>query len=392
MDKITTMNIGIIGVGKLGLCYALTFEQKGFNVIASSYKKDYIDQLCARQIDTAEPGVAELVANTNIEFTVDNHHVINQCDVIYVMVATPSNPAGDYDITAVEQVVNDLMSHSSDIKDKILIIGSTVNPGDCVQFQEKLFSRGVHVVYCPTFVSQGIVLKEIVDPHSLLLGTENKTVSETCRQIFVKIVGENTPVFCVHPTTAEILKLGGNCRSTLDISYFNVMGQIIINSGLIDDLSASSEYLNFVKIKNQWRPGYGYGGPCYPRDNRSLVHYANKVGINYTLGQVVDEFNTAHSDFLFKHFIQDNTNQLPYYFEYLSYKPGVNIFEESQQLVVCKKLLDAGYTVYVEPSVYLLPKIKNDLGSQYTNVHFVSIEDLTNQGIKVYSSNNLIKE
>ena len=115
------MNIGIIGVGRLGLCYALVLEQQGFNVVASSYKQDYIDQLKLKQSNSVEPGVADLVARTNIEFTVDNHHVIASCDLLYVMVATPSNERGDYDITAVEQVVNNFLTYSGSVANNLRI-------------------------------------------------------------------------------------------------------------------------------------------------------------------------------------------------------------------------------------------------------------------------------
>ena len=67
------MNIGLIGVGRLGLAYALLFEKAGFNVIASSYKKDYVDALTLKQTDSIEPGIAELLQESkNIKFTTDN--------------------------------------------------------------------------------------------------------------------------------------------------------------------------------------------------------------------------------------------------------------------------------------------------------------------------------
>jgi hypothetical protein len=77
---------------------------------------------------------------------------------------------------------------------------------------------------------------------------------------------------------------------------------------------------------------------------------------------------------------------LPFYFDYVSYKKGVNIFEESHQLKICKKLLESGAKVYIEPSVYLLPIIVKELEQQFlNNVEFVSYKDLAQQGIDVYN-------
>jgi nucleotide sugar dehydrogenase len=376
------MNVGIIGVGKLGLAYALVFEQLGHNVVASSYKQDYVDQLLKKQIDSPEPGIEESLKKSNIDFTIDNHHVINLCDIIYVMVATPSTPEGDYDVSAVDLVVQDFINHQGPVAGKILIVGSTVNPGNCQKIQELLNPFGVNVVYCPTFAAQGTVMRNIRDPKSLLLGTNNVEVAEQCRKLFIEVCGEDTPVHIVEPTTAEILKLAGNCKATLEISFFNMISQIVINAGLKHNLDQVDRYLNLVKTKQQWGHGFGFGGPCFPRDNRSMVHYANKLGIDFRLGNTIDEFNQQHVKFLTNYFLQDNINDLPYYFEYITYKPGVNILEESHQLKVCKKLLEAGKQVYVENTKFLLPFIIDELSAQYPNIEFVTLAE---KNIPVYN-------
>jgi hypothetical protein len=326
-----------------------------------------------------------LSASKNIHFTVDNHEIIDSCELIYVMVATPSTSNGDYDVSAVHDVANDFLTHPGDIKNKILIIGSTVNPGTCVELQTLLDPVGVHVVYCPTFVAQGSVLNDIADPHTLSLGTSNTEIANRCKEVFSKLVTPNTPIYQMHSTTAEILKLAGNCRATMEISYFNLVGQILINSGVSDDIDTANQYLNFIKKDQRWKFGFGFGGPCYPRDNNAFVHYAEKVGVDFTIGKVVNQINESHVDFLTQHFLSENTDSLPFYFDYVSYKKGVNIFEESHQLKICKKLLASGAKVYIEPSVYLLPMIIEELEKQFSNsVEFVSCYDLDQQGIDVY--------
>ena len=380
------MNIGIVGVGRLGIAYALVMERQGFNVLASSYKADYVDLLKKKTIDSDEPGIRSMLsASKNIHFTVDNHEIIDSCELIYVMVATPSTSNGDYDVSAVHDVANDFLTHSGNIKNKILVIGSTVNPGTCVELQTLLDPVGVHVVYCPTFVAQGSVLNDIADPHTLSLGTSNTEIANRCKEVFSKLVTPNTPIYQMHSTTAEILKLAGNCRATMEISYFNLVGQILINSGVSDDINTANKYLNFIKKDQRWKFGFGFGGPCYPRDNNAFVHYAEKVGVDFTIGKVVNQINESHVDFLTQHFLSENTDSLPFYFDYVSYKKGVNIFEESHQLKICKKLLASGAKVYIEPSVYLLPMIIEELETQFSNsVEFVSCYDLDQQGIDVY--------
>jgi nucleotide sugar dehydrogenase len=380
------MNVGLIGVGRLGLAYALCFEEAGFNVIASSYKKDYVDALSLKKTDSVEPGIAEMLYKSkNIQFTTDNHQVIDQCDIVYVLVATPSNQDGSYDVSAVLQVAQDYVNHPNSIENKILIIGSTVNPGTTDQVEKMLSHRGVHVVYSPTFSAQGEVLKTIQDPHTISIGTTNTQVAEQCKKIFSVICKDTTPIYVMQPMTGEILKLAGNCRATINIAFANMIGQILIDSGLADDLKVATEYLSFIKLQVKWKFGYGYGGPCYPRDNRSFIHYTKSIGLDYNLGELIDNFNQSHVEYLTDYFIKNNVNNLPYYFEYVSYKKGVNIFEESHQLQVCKNLLRRGAKVFVEPSKFLLPLIQQELTEEFANVDFVSFDKLSKQDIFVYN-------
>ena len=379
------MNIGVIGVGRLGLAYALCFEECGFDVFASSYKADYVEFLAKKQTDSVEPGIAEMLHNSkNIEFTTDNHDVIEKCDIVYVMVATPSTDNGDYDVSAVIEVVHDYLNHKNSVADKILIIGSTVNPGTTDIIQEMLEPRGVQVVYMPTFSAQGSVLQTIQHPHTISIGTKNTHAAEQCRSVFSKLTKNSTPIYVMQPTTAEILKLAGNCRSTMLISFANMVGQILINSGMEKDLDVARDYLSFVKQNAKWQFGFGYGGPCYPRDNRSLIHYAGKIGLEWPLGELIDNFNNEHVEYLTNFFLTKNVDNLPFYFEYVSYKKGVVIFEESHQLKVCKNLLRTGAKVYIEPTKFLLPLIQEELTQEFDNVKFVPIELLEQKNISVF--------
>jgi len=382
------MNIGILGVGKLGLVYALSFERHGLAVYASSYKQEYVESL--QQKNTAnitEPGIVDLLTNSkNITFTVDNHEVISNCDIMYVMVATPSLPNGSYDTTAIHEVVKDILDHAGPVDDKILVIGSTVNPGDCAKFQQVVAARGVHVVYSPTFAAQGTVLHDIENPVGLLLGTENNEVAAKCSGVFTNIIPADTPVHQVSATTSEILKIASNCYGTIRINFFNMLGQILIKSGLDHDLNKSDAYLSGVdRRKGNLRFGFGYGGPCYPRDNWAFANFIESIDMKYPYGEINDQFNNEHVDFLTDYFLRTNTDSVPFYFAYISYKPGVRIFEESHQLAVCRNLLAKGAQIFVEPTQFIDPDIQMELEQTWGDrIQFVSLKELEQHGHLLY--------
>jgi UDP-glucose 6-dehydrogenase len=192
----------------------------------------------------------------------------------------------------------------------------------------------------------------------LLLGTENNEVAAKCSGVFTNIIPADTPVHQVSATTSEILKIASNCYGTIRINFFNMLGQILIKSGLDHDLNKSDAYLSGVdRRKGNLRFGFGYGGPCYPRDNWAFANFIESIDMKYPYGEINDQFNNEHVDFLTDYFLRTNTDSVPFYFAYISYKPGVRIFEESHQLAVCRNLLAKGAQIFVEPTQFIDPDI-----------------------------------
>ena len=379
------MNIGIIGVGKLGLSYALVFEECGFNIVASSYKQEYVESLQNKIIDTVEPGVQErLTRSKNIKFTIDNNEVISSCEYIYVMVPTPSLPDGSYDISAVKTVANDFIKYKGDVSKTKLIIGCTMNPGDTKVIQQMLDDLGVSVVYSPTFVAQGNVIEKIYNPPGVLFGTTDKDIGKQCQEIWSKIQRNDAPLSIVNQTSAEILKLTFNCLMTLRISFYNQIGQIAIQSGVEEDLVEIDKAINrFNDMDLNF--GFGYGGPCLPRDNRAMVTYAKSINSDYVFGNIIDNFNNDHSKFLADFYINKNKDNKPYYFDYITYKQGVNIVDESQQYECCKKLLELDNIVYINPSVCLPADFVVELQEKFNNkVFFKSKGELQQEKIDYF--------
>jgi UDP-glucose 6-dehydrogenase len=94
--------------------------------------------------------------------------------------------------------------------------------------------------------------------------------------------------------------------------------------------------------------GFGFGGPCLPRDNRALGHYAKELGMELNLPFTVDEFNKEHASFLKDFFMKQNPDKtIPFVMNYITYKRGTDILEESQQFKLCLDLLNEGYYLNV---------------------------------------------
>ena len=367
------MKIGLIGAGRLGICLALLMENAGYDVLVSDIREDYVNNLNKKIIQTAEPHVAEhLKEATNIEATTDNKRVIAECDIIFTLVATPSCENGSYDVSAVWNVVRDFQEYN-DVSGKTLVVGCTTNPGDCARFQEQLKSYGVSVIYNPEFIAQGSIIKDLTHADMVLIGGDNEEVMHILSEMYKKIQVVKPKISCMSLTAAELVKLAVNCYLTTKISYANMVGEVMIKAGLEDEIETVLNAIgNDSRVGTKYlKYGYGFGGPCLPRDNRSFAAFAKKLGLKYNLGSTTDEFNREHALFLRKYFIQKNTEELPFYFNYISYKKGTDILTESQQYILCQDLLDAGYKVYVDDIDSVIKQVEKELKKYYIGkIHF----------------------
>ena len=347
------MKIGLIGAGRLGICLALLIERAGYDVLASDVRESYVSGLNNKEITTIEPEIQSLLSDsTRIDFTTDNDKVIQECDIIFTLVATPSLDDGSYDVSNVVDVVSDFQRLGWKNKDsligKSLVVGCTTNPGDCDIFEEKLSEVGVDIFYNPEFIAQGSIIKDLRNADMVLLGGYGHHVPEL-EKIYYGIQEPKNPYFHSMSTrAAELTKIAVNCFLTTKVSYANQVGQVMIKDGMeseVDivlnaigsDSRIGTKYLGF---------GFGFGGPCFPRDNRAFAAYAQAVGVNHAIGETTDNFNNEHSNFLRDYYVNKNLEELPFCFKYLTYKAGIDILTESRPYDLALALLEEGYKVY----------------------------------------------
>ena len=361
------MKIGVIGAGRLGICFALLCEQAGYDVLVSDVREDYVKNLRNKFISTNEPEVSKLLSTSpRLSATNSNSKVIRDCDIIYTLVATPSKRDGSYDVSAVWDVVQDIKKVKK-VQGKAFVVGCTTNPGDCKEFQKELDKSGVDVFYNPEFIAQGTIIKDLRTADMVLIGGKrNDTYDQLC-EIYNRIQETPPKISIMSTTAAELVKLAVNCFLTTKISYANMVGQVMALSGMEeeiptvlgaigDDSRIGRKYLNF---------GFGFGGPCLPRDNRAFASYAKKLGLDYNLGDTTDNFNNEHATFIKDYFVYRNPQNLPFYFDYVSYKKGTDILTESQQYRLCVDLLDDGYEVYINDNDAIMDMISDDLSDKY---------------------------
>ena len=368
------MKIGVIGAGRLGICFALLAESAGHDVYVSDVRPNYVDQINAREIFSNETDVEELLMESkHLRATTNNQDVIKSSDVIFTFVPTPSLDDGSYDCSLVDSVVCDLL-RAPNLEGKKFIVGCTTNPGFVDKVDEKLEGRGISVFYSPEFVAQGTIIRDMKNADMILCGGRDDEGFELIKSIYLSFMDSEVNFYPMSNTAAEITKIGINCFLTYKISYANMMGQILYNSGCGDEIKnilasigadsrIGSKYLNY---------GLGFGGPCLPRDNRALGYYADKVGLKYSLPQVTDDFNEAHADFIKNYCVERNTEGLAFFIDSIGYKIGCDLVIESPRLRLVEDLLKDGHRVYVQEIDDVIEDYAEELDEDYgDNIKFV---------------------
>ncbi len=350
--------IGVIGAGRLGICFALLVDRAGYDVVVSDVRQSYVKNLNDKHISTNEPLVNELLKESNIKATTSNREVITSSDIVYTFVATPSTSDGNYDVRAIDSVVKDFEGFSG----KKFVVGCTTNPGDCEKFKKAL--PNIEVFYNPEFIAQGNIINGLLYADMVLVGGE---YDQDITNLYYAIQGPKMEpqMNFMSLTAAELTKIALNCYLTMKISYANQVGEVLSRFGLGEEIDTvldaigadsrvGSKYLGY---------GFGFGGPCLPRDNRAFAHAAERVGLKNNIGLTIDAFNDEHSDFLADYLIERNPNKKrPFYFEEgITYKKGTDILEESQQYRLFKELLKRGYKCIAMELPEVVEKVYNDL-------------------------------
>ena len=205
----------------------------------------------------------------------------------------------------------------------------------------------MNVYYNPEFIAQGSIVDDLENADMVLIGGSG-THGALLEEIYHKI---QVPIPSIHHMStkaAELTKIALNCFLTTKISYANMIGEVLALSKMEREIGTVLKAIGSdSRIGNKYLGfGFGFGGPCFPRDNRAFAAYAKSVGVEHNIGTTTDNFNEAHADFIKEYVLYHNHDKKPFCFRYLTYKPGTDILTESQQYRLCLDLLNEGYTVY----------------------------------------------
>lgn len=351
------MNIGIIGAGRLGLCLALNLDKKGHSVVAYDINGQLVRDINDRTYKTSEPFVEQYLASSKIIASTDIG-IVGNTDIIFIVLPTPSNPDGSYDHTLITDTLK--LLKTIDIKDAIIVINSTVMPGYCSSVAS--LAAPNLLCYNPEFIAQGSIINDQQNQDIILIGGPSTDAMLTIAALHMSMCVNKPLIKIMSLVEAEIAKLATNVFLTMKIAYANKIGDMVLQHGgdpeTVLDAIGSDKRIN----KRFLKYGFGYGGPCLPRDNEAFIKAASAVNISTELNKAVDAANQSHLQYL----VEDAKGLTSLAMGRVTFKDESTIIEKSQRLAYAEALADAGTKITIYERQEVIDILSRIYGNKFT--------------------------
>jgi len=347
------VNITMIGTGYVGLVTGTCFAESGNDVVCLDVDAEKIDALNRGEIPIYEPGLTELIRRNvkagRLRFTTDYGEAIPRAKCVFIAVGTPQSDSGAADLSAVWAVAEMLAPHLPE--EVIVVLKSTVPVGTNRRLAnrlQELTGRRIDVASNPEFLKEGAAIGDFTKPDRVVVGADRPEVADVLRELYQPFLRTDHPFLTMGLESAEMTKYVANSMLATKISFINEMANLCERVGAdIEDVRrgiAHDRRIGFAFLF----PGVGYGGSCFPKDIRAVIHVAESAGFETEILKSVDAVNRRQKDVLFakirKHFEGELSGKVIAIWG-LSFKPGTDDIREAPSLVLIDSLLKAGCTI-----------------------------------------------
>ncbi len=383
------MKIAVVGTGYVGLVSGACFAEMGVNVTCVDIDNDKIEGLKNGVIPIYEPGLKDLVVRNHeakrLSFTTELAPILNEMDIVFIAVGTPSDDEGDADLSYVWNVTNTIADNIS--KSLLIVTKSTVPVGTTHKIKNKIEARlaerdlsdvSFDIASNPEFLKEGAAIEDFMSPDRVVVGVETEKAKEMMTRLYRPFLLNNFRVIFMDILSSEMTKYASNAMLATRISFMNDVANLCELTGADVNMVRHGIGSDTRIGKNFLYPGCGYGGSCFPKDVKAIIKVAERVGYEMTVLKAVERVNNNQKRVLFKKFsdyyagdIKDKTVAI----WGLSFKPGTDDIRDAPSIDLINSLLEEGVKIKVyDPAA--MDETKKLLGD---NVHYaLDIYDAAN--------------
>jgi UDPglucose 6-dehydrogenase len=298
------MNVTMVGTGYVGLVSGVCFAETGNNVTCLDIDPAKIAKLEEGVIPIFEPGLDEMLVRNRdagrLHFTTDSEQAIGGADIVFIAVGTPPRSDGGADLSQVDVVAQAVKQYAK--RELVLVNKSTVPVGTNARVRQLVQDAAVpiHVVSNPEFLKEGDAIKDFMHPDRVVLGVlpEDTFARELMGRLYHPVSLDREKIVWMDPASAELTKYVANTMLAMRISFMNEISQLCERVGA-DVHSVRAGVGSDARIGGKFLyAGPGYGGSCFPKDVKALVHTAREHGLEIELAAGTDRVNARQKSFL----------------------------------------------------------------------------------------------
>jgi UDPglucose 6-dehydrogenase len=347
------MNIGVAGLGYVGLVAGTCLADGGNDVLGVDIDAERVRRLSQGEMPIYEPGLKELLERGTREgrlrFTTDLKEMVRFADAIFIAVGTPEGEGGRADLRNLFAVGREIARAANG--PKVVIVKSTVPVGtgdELEKIMREASSQQIEVVSNPEFLKEGAAVEDFLKPDRVVIGTENARAADLMRQIYAPFVRTERPILVVKRRSAEMVKYASNAFLATRISFINEVANLCdLMQADVDEVRRGMGFDR--RIGHQFLfPGVGYGGSCFPKDVRAIFQFAQDVRMEMKILKAVEEVNQKQREIMLqkitRHFGPELAGRT-FAVWGLAFKPNTDDLRESPAITIINGLLQKGAKV-----------------------------------------------
>lgn len=354
------MKITVIGTGYVGLVTGACLAEMGAEITCVDTDCEKIEKLKKGTNPIYEPGLDELlergINSGRLAFTTILSDAVDSAEIIFSAVGTPSDKDGSADLSYVLEVARQIGATMNSYK--LIVTKSTVPVGTAMKVKEtvagELANRGLKIPFDvasnPEFLKEGSAVNDFMRPDRVVVGVDSERARELLTQLYLPMQLNSFRVIFMDIVSAEMTKYASNAILATRISFMNDIANLcelvgadanMIRQGMGSDSRIGNKFLY---------PGIGYGGSCFPKDVKALIHTAHKYGYDMGVIRAVEQVNERQKHLLFtkllNYFNGDIAGRKITMWG-LSFKPETDDVREAPALVLAELITDAGANLCV---------------------------------------------
>ena len=352
------MKISIIGTGYVGLVTGSCLAEVGNDVLCLDLDTSKIATLRSGDIPIHEPELQEMVRRNvtagRLHFTTSIEESVVHGQIQFIATGTPPDEDGSADLQYVDAAARNIAKYMTDYK--VVVNKSTVPVGTAdkvgAAITEELVKRGSNVPFAvvsnPEFLKEGAAVEDFMRPDRIVIGAEDVKAIELMRELYAPFNRNHDRIIVMDIRSAELTKYAANCMLATRISFMNEL------ANLADKLGADIEQVR-IGIGSDPRIGYhflyagcGYGGSCFPKDVRALIHTADSIGQPLKILNAVEEVNEVQKHILLekiKEKFGPDLSGMKFALWGLAFKPNTDDMRAAPSRVIIQELWNMGATV-----------------------------------------------